>query len=238
MTATVLESPKPIAPERDSAGVHCTSLGPVDVKALEHLLGESGFEPGSLRGRHSVVFVFPGIGVGQMYPELAGCTAEVCTFAGKMMEFARHGIQLIGLSTRPAQPDGDLIGILPFPVGEIPENAESELIEFVERDGRKYALRETFLVFPDSTGVRIRGIQDTAAHVRKCFDAVVAKRLETYRSAILTGLERETRAVRSTLELRDFLPNGAGSISIARIELRSELVCKMADPEIIAEEAG
>lgn len=238
MTITTASQPTGPAPVRDPAGALCTPVGTEEVKALERLLAQSGLATISLRGRLSVVFIYPGTGAGRLHPELEGCTAEVCTFASERMEFARHGIQLVGLTTRPGEPAGDFFATLPFPVGHMPEDTESELVEFVEREGRKYAVRTSFVVFPDGTGIRIGGIRDSAAHVRKCFDLAIARRLQTYRRAIVAGIERDTRAVQSTVELREFLPNGSSSISIARVELKSEVVCKMADPTIVAEEAG
>src|SRR3989337_391433 len=90
--------------ERDPAGADVAATSPGDVDELQKLIAASGVPDFSLERRYSVVFVYPGIGAGDRYPELAGCTAEVCTFADETTEFVKHGIQLAGLSTPPTQP--------------------------------------------------------------------------------------------------------------------------------------
>jgi len=237
------EAPKPPSshaeqPEEDPAGAEVTGIGPDEVAELERLLASSGLAEISLRQRYTVVFVFPGIGAGDLYPELAGCTAEVCTFSDQAPAFSRYGIQLVGLSTEPAAPEGNFLSRFPFHLGRLPRDFNSPLIERLERDGRAFARRTTFLIYPDATGVRIGTILDSSAHVRRCFELITARRLEAYRQAVARHLHHGGAALRPALQLRTFLPNGADSVSITQLGLRSELVCKMADPRIVAEEAG
>ena len=57
------------------SGAHLTSLSGEDVQRLGDVIGLSGLADVSLDGRLSVVFAYPGMGVGDVYPELAGCTS-------------------------------------------------------------------------------------------------------------------------------------------------------------------
>lgn len=222
---------------RDPAGTERAPVTPDVVTALEEVLAAAGLARVSLRGRYSVVFVYPGMGVGHVYPELAGCTTEVCTFIEEAGVFLKHGIQVVGVSGERSDPPEGCVAI-PFPVGLISQNRFGGPVAFVERGGRRYAMRKSFLIFPDGNGVRISGISDVVAHVRRCLEIAVGHRLDRFRSAALDSLARNGQRLRSTAEHRGLLPNGADSVAITRLDLTIPLVCKMAAPSIIAEEAG
>lgn len=222
---------------RDPAGTERAPVTPEDLAALEEVLAAAGLARISLRGRYSVVFVYPGMGVGQVYPELAGCTTEVCTFIEEAGVFLKHGIQVVGVSGERSDPPEGCVAI-PFPVGLLSQDRFEGPVAFVERGGRRYAMRASFLIFPDGTGLRISGISDVVAHVRRCLEIAVGHRLDRFRSAALDSLARNSQRLRSTAEHRGLLPNGADSVAITRVDLTIPLVCKMAAPSIIAEEAG
>ncbi len=213
------------------------SLGPDGVAELQEVLRASGLPDVSLAHRYSVVFLYPGMGIGHVYPDLAGCTLEVCTFIGEAARFAEHGIQVVGLSTEPSEPPPPC-STIPFPVGLLPEDALDGLIDAIDKGPRRYAARASYVVFPNETGVRIDNVTDIVAHVSECLDIALEHRLEAYREATLTALRRNGSAPRSSIRLRDLLPNGADSVSIPRLDLTFELVAKLADPRIVAEEAG
>lgn len=222
---------------RDPAGTERAPVTPEVVTALEEVLAAAGLARVTLRGRYSVVFVYPGMGVGHVYPELAGCTTEVCTFIEEAGVFLKHGIQVVGVSGERSDPPEGCVAI-PFPVGLISQDRFEGPVAFVERGGRRYAMRTSFLIFPDGTGVRISGISDVVAHVRRCLEIAVGHRLDRFRSAALDSLAHDGQRLRSTAEHRGLLPNGADSVAITRVDLTIPLVCKMAAPSIIAEEAG
>lgn len=224
--------------ERDPAGADVAATSPGDVNELQKLIAASGVPDFSLDQRYSVVFVYPGIGAGDRYPELAGCTAEVCTFADETTEFVKHGFQLVGLSTQPTEPPGDFLTSFPFPIGRIPADASSYLIEIVDKEEDRYALRTSFVIFPDGTGVRIRDIKDPVGHVQKCFQVAIGRRLHEYQKATLSYLQRETDSLNSSLEHTGFLANGADSVSISTVDLQKKVVAKMASPDIVAQEGG
>lgn len=165
-------------PLRDPAGGEVEPIGPRDVEDLGKLLAASGLPDVSLESRYSVVFVYPGVGAGDHYPELAGCTAELCTFADEATEFINHGIQLAGISTQRTKPPDDFSGSFPFPIGQLPNDTTDPLVELVTRGEDRYATRRSFVVFPDGTGVRITDIKDSVGHVRKCFDTAIEHRLD------------------------------------------------------------
>jgi peroxiredoxin len=209
------------------------AIGPDVVEALESIVTAAGLET-SLRNRYSVVFAFPGMGVGRVYPDLAGCTLEVCTFIDEAGAFAKHGINVIGLSGEESEPPEGCLAI-PFPVGVIAQDDFAEPISHVVHEGRRYAQRASFLIFPDGTGIRISGISDVAAHVRGCLDLVLQHRLERFRQAAIAA---DLTHLRSTAQLGALLPNGADSVAITRVDVTVPLVVKMASPNIVREEAG
>lgn len=221
----------------DPAGTESAPVTLEDVAELEKALADAGLAGSSLRGRYSVVFVYPGMGVGQVYPELAGCTTEVCTFIDEAGVFLKHGIQVVGVSGERSDPPEGCVAI-PFPVGLISQDRFGGPITFVERGGRRYATRTTFLTFPDGTGVRISGISNVVAHVRQCLEIAIGHRLDRFRGAALESLARNGQRLRSTVEHRGLLPNGADSVAITRVDVTLPLVCKMAAPSIIAAEVG
>lgn len=208
-------------------------IGPHVVADLERAIAATGLEA-SLSGRYSVVFAFPGMGVGQHYPDLAGCTLEVCTFIDEAGVFAKHGIEVIGLSGEQSEPPAGCLAI-PFPVGVIEQADFGGPIGFVEQDGRRYAERATFVIFPDGTGVRLTGIADIVGHVRACLDVALGHRLERFRQATVAA---DVSRLRSTTQFGSLLPNGADSVAITRVDVTIPLVAKMAAPAIVREEAG
>jgi len=222
-----------ILPVDASAAGQRSTIGPDVVADLERVIAATGLDA-SLRDRYSIVFAFPGMGVGQHYPELAGCTLEVCTFIDEAGVFAKHGIAVLGLSGEKSDPPEGCLAI-PFPIGLIEQNDFGDPIAFVEQDGRRYAERATFLIFPDGTGVRISGIADIVAHVRGCLDLVLEHRLERFRQATVTA---DVARLRSTAQIGSLLPNGADSVAITRVDVTIPLVAKIASPEIVREEAG
>ena len=225
--ATTMLSVDPVAAgQRSPIGRHV-------VAELERTIAATGLEA-SLRGRYSVVFAFPGMGVGQHYPDLAGCTLEVCTFIDEAGVFAKHGIGVIGVSGERSEPPAGCLAI-PFPVGVIEQEAFGGPIGFVEQDGRRYAQRASFVIFPDGTGVRITGIADIVGHVRGCLDLVLGHKLERLRQATVAA---DVSRLRSTAQFGSLLPNGADSVAITRVDVTIPLVAKMAAPDVVREEAG
>lgn len=225
-------------PQRDPAGAEVAPIGPSEVEVLEKLLAASGLPEVSLENRYSVVFVYPGVGAGDRYPELAGCTAELCTFADETTEFVKHGIQLAGISTQPTKPPSDFFGGFPFPIGQLPKDAAHPLVELVTRDEGTYATRRSFVVFPDRTGVRITDIKDPVGHVRKCFDTAIKRRLDEYRKVAISYFQRTGASVTSQMTHTGFLANGSDSVSISTIDFGARLVSKMASSDIVAQEGG
>ncbi len=226
------------SPTPDPAGAQVEEIGPKEVEELQKVLAASGLPEISLVGRYSVIFVYPGLGAGDRFPELAGCTAELCTFADETTEFIKHGIQLAGLSTQPTEAPGDFLGAFPFPVGQLPKSDATPLIEVVSKGDDSYATRMSFVIYPDGTGLSITNIQDPVAHVKKCFQVAIDRRLTEYRDAALSFFQKEASAVKSTMTHAGFLANGADSVSIATIDFEARLVAKMASPDIVSQEGG
>jgi peroxiredoxin len=208
-------------------------IGADVVEALESIIAAANLHT-TLRNRYSVVFAFPGMGVGRVYPDLAGCTLEVCTFIDEAGAFDKHGINVVGLSGEKSEPPEGCLAI-PFPVSVIAQDAFAEPIRYVEQDGRRYAQRASFVIFPDATGVQISGITDVAAHVRRCLQLVLDHRLERFRQA---AISTNLAGLRSTAAYGGLLPNGADSVAITRVDVTVPLVVKMAATSIVRQEAG
>ena len=171
-----------------------------------------------------------------MYPELAGCTSEVCAFIEESAVFEKHGIQVIGLSTESSeQPPGCLT--IPFPTGLLLQRGVGSPFEFVEKDDRRYAVRASFIVGPDGTGEMLTDIQDVVGHVRRCFGLAMDRRLVRYRNAVMEHLSIGGNGLQPKVALQGLLPNGADSVAIPRVDVTFELVTKLADRAIISQEA-
>lgn len=220
----------------DPGGAEREPLTRGDVAALQQVMAASGLPHVALAGRTTVVFAFPGMGVGDVYPELAGCTREVCAFIEESAVFDKHGVQVVGLSTEPVEPPPGCIAI-PFPVGLLPQDEIVSPLAYVDRGDQRFAVRASYLVYPDGTGERIGSVTDVVAHARKCLSVVTDRRLARFRDASLDHLRR-SGAARTVMEAQGLLANGADSVAISRVQLRCELVAKMADPAIVAQEAG
>ena len=228
-----------LSPATDTAasGSHLTSLSGEDVKRLGEVIRLSGLSDVSLDGRLSVVFAYPGMAVGDVYPELAGCTSEVCAFIEESAAFEKHGIQVIGLSTEPSEPPSGCLAI-PFPTGLLPQQGVGSPVDFVQKAERRYAVRASFIVGPDGTGEKLTDIEDVVGHVRRCFRLAMERRLARYRDAAMEHLRTEGNGLRPNVTFRGLLPNGADSVAIPRVDVTLELVTKLADRAIIAQEAG
>lgn len=224
------------AMDTDAAGSEISLLDASAVEELERILAVSGVDDARLGRRYSVVFAYPGQGVGDLHLELSGCTTQVCAIVEEAATLARHGIHVVGLSTEPSvTPPG--CSELGFPVGVVPDDALGDVLPAVERADGRYAARTSFVVFPDCTGVRITDVRDVIAHVRRSLDIAMERRLAAYRDAALAHVSRGSR-VRASAAVPELLVPGADSVAIPRVEVKVDLVAKIAAPGVIAAEAG
>jgi class 3 adenylate cyclase/peroxiredoxin len=222
--------------DADPGGATETPLGVGDVAELQRVLALSGLADVPLSGRYSVIFSYPGMGIGDLHHELQGCTTQVCAIIDEADRFAGHGIQVVGLSTQPSAPPAGCSAI-PFPVGLLPREAVGGVVRAVEKPTDLYAERASYVIFSDGRGVRISDVRDVIAHVKKSFETAWARRMEAYREATIGYLESGQAPLQSTVELRELLATGADSVAIPRVDVKLELVCKLAPPEVIAAEA-
>ena len=225
------------SPRSVASGAQRLRIGEADVRRLEQIARLSGISDVTLKNRLSVVFVYPGMGIGNVYPDLAGCTTEVCAFIEESAIFEKHGIQVIGLSTEPSEPPPGCLAI-PFSTGVLPQKDIDSQIEFVEKTDKKYAVRASFIIGPDGSGLKISDIEDVVSHVRLCFQLALDRRLARYRDAAMDYLINGGNGIQPRVFLRGLLPNGADSVAISRIDVTLQLVTKLADRAIISQEAG
>lgn len=216
-------------------GADPVPLDAAELDELDRILELSGVKA-PLAGRYTVVFAYPGQGVGDLHLELSGCTTEICAILEETTSFEQHGVHVIGVSTEPSAPPPGCAEIT-FPVGVVPQDELGGVLPVVERGGRRYAARTSFVVFPDRSGVRIAAGEDVIGHVRRSFDVAIARRLGAYQEAMLAHLARGSR-LRSSADVPELLERGADSVGIPRVEVKLDLVSKLALAEIVAAEAG
>ncbi len=219
----------------DPGGSATTPLDAAEVAELKRILQLTGIDA-PLEGRYSIVFAYPGQGVGDLHLELSGCTTQVCAILEETTTFEQHGVHVIGLSTEPSVPPAGCAEIT-FPVGILPQDVLGGILPAVERGDRRYAARTSFVVFPDGAGMRITEVSDVIAHVRKSFDVAIGRRLNAYRDAAFAHLARGS-SLPSSVGVRELLSPGADSVGIPRVEVKLDLVSKLAAPDVIASEAG
>ena len=68
-------------------------------KELNHLLSNSSISLDLSKAPFTLLFVYPGIGVGKVFEDLAGCTKQLCQLATTQERAQTLGIQIAALSS-------------------------------------------------------------------------------------------------------------------------------------------
>ncbi|RED49918.1 hypothetical protein [Aestuariispira insulae] len=142
-------------------------LGRDDLNFMCETLRINGIQT-QVKGRMTVVFAYPGIGVGEIYPELSGCTGQVCDLKQAFGLLEEAEIALVGLSTEePARRRS--LGVIPFEIGRLQTDL-SGLFTQVIRDNRAYLKRKTLIALPDGRLLEYGDITDAKQHAREVID--------------------------------------------------------------------
>ena len=136
-------------------------LGRDDMNFMCETLRINGVQT-RVKGRLGIVFAYPGIGVGETYPELSGCTGQVCVLKQACGLLEEQDVAIVGLSTEEPAKRRDL-GIVPFEIGRLQTDL-SGLFPQVIRDGRAYLKRKTLVALPDGRLLEFEDIADGKAH--------------------------------------------------------------------------
>lgn len=157
-----------------------------------------------------VVFCYPGPGVGERHPQLAGCTSQLLQISAARATLEPLGIGVFTLSTKPTRRDG-----LADAVRAVTARVDAEqamLLPHVEVDDDElYLQRTTFLLRTDGPSTAVSGISDSAEHVARVVDHLVALRLATFGAGAGDPAPEQTEEVSADAGSTDhqLLPRGA-----------------------------
>ncbi|NOI58929.1 hypothetical protein [Vibrio coralliilyticus] len=115
-------------------------------KELNHLLDHSSFSVDLSNTPFTLLFVYPGIGVGKVFEDLAGCTQQLCQLATTQERAQTLGVQIAALSS--VDETVESLHSAYFPIGSV----SAELIPkdlLVTKGEQHFFARAAYLVHPD-----------------------------------------------------------------------------------------
>ncbi|WP_125777664.1 hypothetical protein [Antribacter gilvus] len=118
-----------------------------------------------------LVLAYPGVGVGETYPDLAGCTSQLLLVAACRSTLAEHEVDVVAMSTRPLEATA-LRGMRDVAVRARHDVAAR--LPHVDLDGVRYLTRFTLVLGGSLDGTIFDEITDVTAHTRGVVDLLVA----------------------------------------------------------------
>jgi peroxiredoxin len=174
-----------------------------EVAVLGRLLARSG--RAAAPHRPTVIFAYPGHGVGEVHPDLAGCTNQTLLLSTAVASLGRLGVDVLATSTETAdkhahRPDlhGRVLHAGPDTTGVLPH---------VVKDEGTYLLRATFLFEAGGAVLVATGITDSVAHTKAVLALIEQQRLRSWAAQVWP-------AATGAVELRGTFANGADSDGI------------------------
>ena len=114
----------------------------------------------------TVIFTFPGIGIGNTYPELSGCSLEVREMEKIAQEFHAFDIDFIGVST-------DTLPETSSYIRYIPVRNNIKLFQYVTKDDKRFIDRFTIFIHEDAIiKKRIDNAAENAMLVREWIEEI------------------------------------------------------------------
>ena len=114
----------------------------------------------------TVIFSFPGIGIGNIYPELSGCSLEVREMEKIAQEFHALDIDFIGIST------GTLPEISPY-IKYIPVKNNLKSFQYITKNDKRFIDRFTIFIHKDTIiKKRIDNAEENAMLVREWIEKI------------------------------------------------------------------
>ena len=124
--------------------------------------------------RATVVFLYPGLGVGENHPDLSGCTNQLLLLGAARARLGRLGIAAYAASTEPQERHEHLTA-LRRAIAEVTPEAAARL-PHVDRPEGRYLRRSTMFIGGPDHGLLIENIQDSVAHTNAVIEALVTER--------------------------------------------------------------
>ncbi|MBT0773592.1 phosphotransferase [Kineosporia sp. J2-2] len=176
----------------------------------------------------TVVFVYPGLGVGQRHCELSGCTNQLLLLSTAHARLGRLGVRAYAASTEPAANHAHLTALRDRIAVVSPE--EAARLPFTDQDDGRYLLRTTFVLGGPRNGLVIEEIDDSVEHTQAVIGTMITDRVRQWEA--VAG--RTTRSDGSDIE---FYPNGADSYGITAFGAGPALVAKTGPRDVILAES-
>jgi peroxiredoxin len=175
----------------------------------------------------TVVFAYPGLGVGERHSELSGCTNQLLLLTSATEQLARLGITVYAASTEPASRH-DHLTALRDRIAVVTAD-EAALLPHVNHENERYLRRTTFVLGGARRGLVIDEITDSVAHTRAMVETLRADRLRQWSE--IAGQEAPPATTPT-----EFYPNGADSFGIVAFGGDSPVVAKIGPREVIRAE--
>lgn len=187
-------------------------------KELNHLLSNSSISLDLSKTPFTLLFVYPGIGVGKVFEDLVGCTKQLCQLATTQKRAQTLGIQIAALSS--VDEVTESLNSVYFPIGTIsPDFIPKDLL--VTKGGQHFFERTVYLVHPD--GQVERWIDpDGARIVDDGFKKVEQSYLHFVH--IVTKDSMDAQNVNQCNVVA--LPTGADSLSVLSFDMANNYVLK------------
>jgi hypothetical protein len=181
-------------------------------------------------GGTSVVFAYPGHGVGERHRELSGCTNQMLLLSTAMAQLSRLGVVVAAASTEAADKHAHL-GELSRSIARFTDE-DAEQVPHTDIEDSRYLVRWTLVLGGPRDGLLVTGITDSVAHTRAMIDLITTDRLRTW--AETAG--RDPNSVSGTVTAT--YANGADSLGIVAFEAGTPLVAKVGPRAVIDAEAS
>jgi hypothetical protein len=178
----------------------------------------------------SVVFAYPGHGVGERHPRLSGCTSQMLLLSKAAGELTRLGITVAAASTEPPEKHAHL-GALARSVARFDER-DAARVPHTDLDEGRHLERWTMVLGGERDGLLVTGITDSVAHTRAVIDLLTADRLRAWARAAGADPAAAGAGVRATYA------NGADSVGIVAFEAGLPLVAKVGPRAVIDAETA
>lgn len=181
-------------------------------------------------GAVSVVFAYPGHGVGEHHPQLSGCTSQMLLLSNASAGLSRLGIGVAAASTEPPGNHAHL-GALSRVIAQFTEE-EAAAVPHTDLPEGRYLTRWTMVFGGPRDGLLITDITDSVAHTRAVIDLLTADRLREWAAA--AGADPSA----APADVTAAYANGADSLGIVAFDAGIPLVAKTGPAEVIDAETA
>ncbi|MEU2667288.1 phosphotransferase [Streptomyces sp. NPDC007164] len=182
------------------------------------------------QGAVTVVFAYPGHGVGERHRRLSGCTSQMLLLSNASAGLSRLGIDVAAASTEAAEKHAHL-GELSQVIARFTED-DAAVLPHTDLDEGRFLLRWTMVLGGPRDGLLVTDIGDSVAHTRAVIDLLTTDRLREWAAA--AGADPDSVSAGVT----DAYANGADSRGIVAFEAGTGLVAKVGPREVIDAETA